>query len=90
MKELKVEVMVVDPPCKRCQATLKNVEEATSALRADGIAVHVSRLNVASKDVIAKYGAVVAPSLAVNDVAKIIGRVPDKKEVERILRAIVK
>ncbi len=90
MKELMVEVIGVEPPCKRCQATLKNVEEAASVLRASGIDVHVSKLNMASKDVIAKYGAVVSPALAVNGVVRIVGRVPDKKEVERILRATIK
>lgn len=89
MKKLMVEVIGVEPPCKRCKATLKNVEEAASALRESGIDVHVSKLNMASKDVISKYGAVVSPSLAVNGVVKIIGRVPDKKEVKRILRASI-
>lgn len=89
MKEVKVEVIGVEPPCKRCQATLKNVEEAASVLRADGIDVHVSKLNMASKGVIAKYGAVVSPALAVNGVVRIVGRVPDKKEVDRILRATI-
>jgi hypothetical protein len=31
MKEVTVEVIGVEPPCKRCQATYKNVEEAASA-----------------------------------------------------------
>lgn len=90
MKELRVEVIGVDPPCKRCQATIKNVEEAASALRAEGITVNISKLNMASKEVIAKYGPVIAPAVAVNDVAKIVGRVPDKNEVEKILRASIK
>jgi hypothetical protein len=45
---------------------------------------------MASKDVTAKYGVVVSPSLVVNGVVRIVGRVPDKKEVERILRATIK
>jgi hypothetical protein len=45
---------------------------------------------MASKDVIAKYGVVVSPSLVVNGIVRIVGRVPDKKEVERVLRAAIK
>jgi len=90
MKDITVEVIGVDPPCKRCQATLKNVEEAASALKASGFDIRVSKLNMVSKDVIAKYGVVVSPSLAVNGVVRIVGKVPDIKEVERILRAAIK
>jgi len=90
MKELMVEVIGVEPPCKNCQATLKNVEHAASELKASGFNIRVSKLNMASKDVIAKYGVVVSPSLVVNGVVRIVGRVPDKKEVERVLRAAIK
>lgn len=90
MKELKVEVIGVEPPCKRCQTTLKNVEEAASILKTEGITIQKSKLNIASKDVITKYGALVSPAVAVNGVVKIVGRVPDKKEVEKILRASIK
>jgi hypothetical protein len=36
MKEVAVEVIGVDPPCKRCQATYKTVEEA-STLKANKV-----------------------------------------------------
>jgi hypothetical protein len=90
MKEVIVEVVGVDPPCKRCQATYKSVEEAASSLKAKGIDVKVFKLNVQSKDTIAKYGILVSPALAINNVVKIMGRVPDKKEVERLILATVK
>jgi bifunctional N-acetylglucosamine-1-phosphate-uridyltransferase/glucosamine-1-phosphate-acetyltransferase GlmU-like protein len=75
MKDITVEVVGVDPPCKRCQATLKNVEEAASALKASGFDIHVPKLNMVSKDVIAKYGVVVSPSLAINGVVRIARKV---------------
>jgi len=90
LKSVNVEVIGVDPPCKKCQATLKNVEEVASELKKSGINVQMSKLNMASKDVIAKYGVLVSPSLVVNSVVRIMGRVPEKKEVERILRAAIK
>jgi hypothetical protein len=90
MKEVKVEVIGVDPPCKRCQATINNVKEATTILEKEGINVKISKLNVASKDTIRKYGALVSPALAINNVVKIMGRVPEKKEVEKLLRETIK
>lgn len=85
-----VEVVGVEPPCNKCKATLKNVEEVASKIKAEGINIRVSKLNMASEDVIAKYGVLVSPSLVVNGVVKVVGRVPDKKEVERILRSVIK
>jgi hypothetical protein len=90
MGEISVGVIGVEPPCKRCQATLKNVEEAVSEVKANGFNVRVLKLNMASKEVVAKYGVVISPSLAVNGSIKVAGRVPDKKEVERILRAAIR
>jgi len=90
MKEVTVEVIGVDPPCKRCQATYKNVEEAASTLKAKDIDVKISHMTVQSKDTIAKYGVIVSPALAINNVVKVMGRVPEKKEVERLILATVK
>jgi len=90
MKEVTVEVIGVDPPCKRCQATHKSVEIAASALKAKDIDLRIFKLNVQSKDTIRKYGVIVPPALAINNVVKVVGRVPSKKEVERLILAIVK
>jgi len=90
MKEVTVEVIGVDPPCKRCQATYKSVEEAASTLKAKDIDVKIFKLNVQSKDTITKYGVLVSPALAINNVVKVVGRVPDKREVERLILATLK
>lgn len=90
MKEVTVEVIGVDPPCKRCQATYKSVEEAASTLKAKDIDVKIFKLKVQSKDTIAKYGVLVPPALAVNNVVKVMGRVLEKNEVERLVLATVK
>jgi hypothetical protein len=90
MQEVIVEVIGVDPPCKRCQATHKSVEEAVSTLKAKGISVKIFKLNVQSKDTIAKYGVLVSPALAINNVVKVMGRVPDRNEVERLILATAK
>jgi hypothetical protein len=90
MKEVTVEVIGVDPPCKRCQATYKSVEEAASTLKAKDVGVKIFKLNVQSKDTIAKYGVLVPPALAINNIVRVMGRVPEKKEVERLILATLK
>jgi hypothetical protein len=90
VKEVTVEVIGVDPPCKRCQATYKSVEEAASTLKAKDIDVKIFKLEVQSRDTIAKYGVLVPPALAINNVVRVMGRVPEEKEVERLVLATVK
>ena len=90
MKEVTVEVIGVDPPCPRCKATYKNAEEAASTLKAKNIDVKIFRLNVQSKDAIAKYGVLVPPAVAINNIVKVMGRVPEKKEVEKLILTTVK
>ena len=87
MKDIVVEVIGVEPPCKRCQAMLRNVEEAASILQAEGIYVKISKLDVQARDTIMKYGVLVSPALAINNVVKVMGRVPDRREIEKIIRA---
>lgn len=85
MREVKVEVIGVEPPCKRCQATYKSVEEAASELKGKGIEVKIYKMNIQSRETISKYGILLSPAIAINDAVKVMGRVPDKEEVERLV-----
>ena len=89
-KKVHVEVIGVHPPCKRCYTTWKNVDEAASTLKSEGVEVTVKKLNIISKDVISRYGAIISPAIAINGTVKIMGRVPDVKEVEVLLRETAK
>jgi len=89
-KEVYVEVIGVIPPCKRCYTTWKNVEKAASTLNSEGVKVTMKKLDIMSKDVISRYGAIMSPALALNGMVKIMGRVPDVKEVETLLRETAK
>ena len=86
MKELKVEVIGSDPPCQRCNLTKKKVEEAASKLKASDIEVHLTKRNIASPDVAKQYGVLASPAIAIEGVVKIMGRVPEIDELERILK----
>jgi uncharacterized protein YcbX len=82
-----LEVIGVDPPCKRCAATHKNAEEAASLLRKEGVEVEVQKLNITSKEVIAKYGALLSPAVAVNGQVRVAGRIPSTDEITRLIRS---
>jgi len=86
MKDVKVEVIGVDPPCPRCQATKKTVEKVAEKLKAEGINVQVEKVNVVSREVIAKYGVLVSPAIAIDGKVKVMGRVPTEEEVEKLVK----
>lgn len=89
LKKVSVEVIGVEPPCPRCKKTRENVEKAITKLKKTNAEFEVAKLNVASKETVKKYGALVPPAVAVDGVVKIMGRVPEEREIERILRKIV-
>ncbi|MEM3506495.1 MAG: thioredoxin family protein [Candidatus Bathyarchaeia archaeon] len=81
-----VEVIGVVPPCPRCATTEKNVKEAVLRLKNEGIEVTIKHLNVLSKDVIAKYGFVLTPALAINGKVRVAGRIPNPDEILKIIK----
>lgn len=86
MGEVKVTVMGPDPPCVRCQAAKKVVENVAEKLRQSGINVQVERVNIMSKEVVRKYGVLVSPAVIVDGAVKIIGRIPSEAEVEKLIK----
>ena len=85
-KQVTVEVVGVSPPCKRCENTWKNVEKAASTVRSLDLEVSVRKVDMTSKDVISRYGLLTSPAIIINGVVRIMGRVPDVKELETLLR----
>jgi len=90
MKEITVEVLGPEPACVRCQTTKKNVEKAAEKLRQTGMTVKVEKANIVSRDAVRKYGVLVSPAIAINGVVKIMGRVPNEQELERLMREAAK
>ena len=89
MKELKVEVIGVDPPCARCKKTEENARKAAVKLSNEGYKVEVVKLNITAKETIAKYGVLLSPAIAINSTVKIMGKVLDVGVIERLLRQAV-
>lgn len=86
MKDLKVEVIGVSPPCPRCRKTEENTRKAASKLINEGVEVGVTKLDITAKETISKYGVLMSPAIAINGVVKIMGKVPDVGVIERLLR----
>lgn len=89
LKKVSVEVIGLEPPCPRCKKARENVEKAITKLKKANVEFKVAKLNVASKETVKRYGALVPPAVAINGVVKIMGRVPEVGEIERILRKTI-
>jgi multidrug efflux pump subunit AcrA (membrane-fusion protein) len=81
-----VEVIGVNPPCKRCTSTHENTEKAASQLKKEGLEIEVIKLDITSQEVISKYGIILSPAIAVNGQVKITGRVPNTEEIVKIIK----
>ncbi len=81
-----VEVIGVDPPCKRCTTAQKNAEEAALRLEKEGLSVIVKKLDMSSKETLSKYGVVLSPALAVNGKVRVAGRIPSPDEIVRLIK----
>ncbi len=85
IKEVKVDVLGPEPSCVRCQSAKKVADKVAEKVRQAGILVKVEKVNIISKDVVKKYGVLVSPAVAINDVVKIIGRGPGEQELEKLI-----
>ncbi len=75
----KVEVLGMG--CPKCQATLKNVEEAIETLKIDAEVIKVEDLAE-----IAAHGVMITPAVAVDGEVVILGRIPTVGEIEQLLQ----
>ena len=84
--KLKVEVIGVNPPCPRCKKTEENARKAAAKLEAEGVKVEIVKMDVASKELISKYGIITPPAIAINGVVKLMGKELDVGIIEKLLR----
>jgi len=89
-KTITAEVFGPDPPCHRCQLVHKTVEQAAAELKAQGLDIRVIRKPIMSREVVARYGVLVSPALAINGVVKMMGAVPTVKQARDLLQAAAK
>ncbi|MGM0509164.1 MAG: thioredoxin family protein [Fusobacteriota bacterium] len=75
-----MEIKVLGPGCKNCKVLEKNVKKAVKNL---GLEVDIEKVEE-YKDIMA-YGVMSTPGLVVDGEVKVKGRVPNVKEIEKIL-----
>lgn len=83
---VKLEIIGVEPACKRCKQTLENAVKAVDKLQAEDVEVEVEKLDVMAKETMDRFGVVRTPTVALNGVIKIMGKVPDPGVIERMIR----
>jgi len=81
-----IEIIGVDPPCKRCLKTQQNAEQAANELRNEGMQITTKKLDISSKDTLSKYGIIVSPAIAINGKVKVAGRIASPNEIIKIIK----
>jgi Asp-tRNA(Asn)/Glu-tRNA(Gln) amidotransferase A subunit family amidase len=84
---LRIEVIGVEPPCKKCAALLENTKKA---LRELGYDIEVVKLDVLSDEVSERYGVVMTPALAVDGFIISEGVVLSQQQITSILKGMIK
>ena len=84
-----IEVIGVDPPCKRCATVQQNAERAANELRNEGLEVTTKKLDISSKDTTSKYGIILSPAIALNGKVRIAGRITSSDEIIKIIKEMV-
>ena len=83
---MRIDVIGIEPPCKRCKEAYENVLKAADMLKAEGVDIEVHKLDAMSEETMDRFGLVMTPSIAVNSVVKILGKVPDPGVIVRLIR----
>ena len=73
-------IQVLGPGCAKCQALLKNAEEAVKQL---GMEAHIEK--VSDINMITSFGVMMTPALVVDGELKLQGKVATVDEIKRIL-----
>ena len=83
---VKIEVIGVTPGCVNCKRAEDNARKTAEKLGREGIDVSVEKIDIMSPELIDKYGLLMSPSMAINGVLRVNGKVPYERVVERYVR----
>ena len=83
---MRVDVIGIEPPCKRCKEAYENVLKAADMLKMEGVDIEVQKLDALSEETMDRFGLVFTPRIAVDGVVKILGKVPDPGVIVRLIR----
>jgi hypothetical protein len=81
--KMRIEVIGLEPPCKKCSELLDN---AKKAIADSGIEAEVVKLWVLSEEVREKYGLPLSPALAIDGVLVAQGKVYSAERIASLLK----
>ncbi len=80
---LNIEVIGLDPPCRKCTELLENVKTAVAQA---GVEAHVAKKWTLSEEIRGKYGLLLSPALAIEGVVVAQGKVYRTERILALLR----
>lgn len=83
---VKIEVIGVSPGCVNCKRAEDNARKVAEKIKGIGVEVIVEKLDIMSPELIDKYGLLMSPSMAVNGVLRVNGKVPYEGVIERFVK----
>jgi len=81
---LNIEIIGLDPPCKKCNELLQN---AKSAVAESGIEAEVVKKWTLSEEIREKYGLLLSPALAIEGVVVAQGKVYKAERIISLLQS---
>jgi small redox-active disulfide protein 2 len=80
---MKIEVIGLEPPCKKCNELLENARNAVDDL---GIEAEVVKKWTLSDEIREKYGLLLSPALAIEGIVVAQGKVYKTERIKGLLR----
>jgi len=80
---MKIEVIGLDPPCKKCSELLENAQKAVAEL---GIEAEVVKKWTLSEEMRDKYGLLLSPALAIEGMVVAQGKVYKTERIKGLLQ----
>jgi len=81
---INIEVIGLDPPCKKCNELLEN---ANKAVQQTGIEANVEKKWTLSEEIREKYGLLLSPALAIEGVVVAQGKVYKTERIISLLQS---
>ena len=80
---MRIEIIGVEPPCRKCKALLKNAKKAVEQA---GVNAEVVKLDVLSAEVIDEYGLLLVPALVIDGVVVSQRRVLSVAQIVKLIQ----
>lgn len=79
---IRIEIIGLDPPCRKCKELFANVEKAVEGL---SIKADVSKKWTLSEEIRSRYGLLLSPALAIEGVVVFQGKVFNPERIKQLL-----